>query len=401
MRFHVISGTRSGRLSKVMKPSLEMAEGGDVLEAAVGERRAVVALRRSEPADLAMQPVVVVVADITLEGDLGIAKRAEHLAIEHLTLERRPERLDLAVGPGGVDLGADVAHRKLAQGLAEAREHTRHPADERRPVVAHEVKRLAAQLDAVAQPLEDRRSGLGRGDAQPEHVAGVVIDQADDPGLEVALSRELDEEGSFDVDVPERVGASSLVARTARTWQRRARRAEVVEELLDPEVADPGDLASLEFRGDALGVPVRMQADRDHHLLDPGRMTKRRSVRPATLRHERGKTAGGLRRLPAEKAAPAATAGRERGGHTLLTQQSHQTRALADHRQLRTVLAVSRRPASASRQEPEARTFLVRVPEPAPVRIAKQRGVAREDLIHTSQRERSELAVPEITWNLN
>jgi hypothetical protein len=44
----------------------------------------------------------------------------------------------------------------------------------------------------------------------------VVVDQADDPGLEVALRSELDEERAFDVDVPERIRARPFVPRAVR-----------------------------------------------------------------------------------------------------------------------------------------------------------------------------------------
>src|SRR5712691_2618002 len=119
MRFPAVFGTRSGRLPYVVEPLGEMREGRYVVEPAIGEGRAVKALGRRKPANLAVQAVVVVVADERLESGFGVVERAEHAAIQDLALQRRPERLDLAVGPGRVDLGLDVSDLKLAQRLAE------------------------------------------------------------------------------------------------------------------------------------------------------------------------------------------------------------------------------------------------------------------------------------------
>jgi hypothetical protein len=47
-------------------------ERGDVVEAAVGEWRAVEALPGGRRVDLAVQPVIVVVADKALQGGLGV-----------------------------------------------------------------------------------------------------------------------------------------------------------------------------------------------------------------------------------------------------------------------------------------------------------------------------------------
>jgi hypothetical protein len=50
-------------------------------------------------------------------------------------------------------------------------------------------------------------------DPQAEQVSGVIVEQPDDPGLEVLTLRDLDEELAFDVDVPELVWGSALVSR--------------------------------------------------------------------------------------------------------------------------------------------------------------------------------------------
>ena len=79
MKFLVVSGTRSGRCTEILKPALQMRESRDVLEAAIGERGPVVALGGRQPADLAVQPVVVVVAGEALQRRLGVLKGAERL----------------------------------------------------------------------------------------------------------------------------------------------------------------------------------------------------------------------------------------------------------------------------------------------------------------------------------
>src|SRR5437870_4512957 len=198
-----------------------MLQRRDVLESAVGEWGSVVALGRSEPADLPVEPVIVVIAGEVGERGLGVGQRAEDLPIENLALERGPEGLDLPVRPGRVHLGLDVAHRQLAKGLAKAVEHPGHPVHELGAVVAHEVERTPTELDAVAQPDQDRRDLTGGGDAQTEDVPGVIVNQTEDPGLEVALTRELDEERSLDVDMPKRIGNRALIASTALPRERR------------------------------------------------------------------------------------------------------------------------------------------------------------------------------------
>src|SRR6266542_4282314 len=214
--------TPLGHGTQRLQPPLQMCESGDVLEAAVAEGRAVEALGRREPADLAVQAVVVVVANVLGQGRLGLGQRAEDLAVEDLGLEDAPEALDLAVRPGRVHLGTDVANVQLLQALAEAREHAGDPVHERRAVVGHELERDAAEVNALAQPGQDRAKDRIAVDAQTKHEARVVVDQADDPGLEASPRGELDEEGALDVDVPELVGPAALVARPPLRRQRRA-----------------------------------------------------------------------------------------------------------------------------------------------------------------------------------
>jgi len=58
-----------------------------------------------------VQAMVVVAVGVSGHGGLGGGQIREVLAVQDLGLEDGPERLDLAVGPGRVDLGADVTDR--------------------------------------------------------------------------------------------------------------------------------------------------------------------------------------------------------------------------------------------------------------------------------------------------
>src|ERR1019366_4786443 len=133
---------------------------------------------------------------------------------ENLGLEDKPEGLDLAVGPGRVDLGAQVVDVQLLQPPAKAREHVGHPGDKGLAVVAHQLQGLAAELEAVLEPAQDRRRVEIRVDAQADYETRVVVDDANDPGLDVAACGQPNEERPLDVDVPELVRTSALVART-------------------------------------------------------------------------------------------------------------------------------------------------------------------------------------------
>src|SRR5713101_4604765 len=398
MRFPVIVDTRSRGGSDIREPEHEVLERGDVVEATVGEWRAVEALGRREPADLAVQTVVVVVANEALQRGLGAAERAEDFAIEDLALERRPERLDLAIGPGRVHLGLDLADLQFAQRLAEAVEHAGHPVHELGAAVAHQVQRPTAQLDAVAQPHQDRGDLASGRNAQAQDVAGVVVDQAVDPGLEVTLALELDEERTFDVDVPERIDAVALVARATLARSGRPARAEVIEELLDPAVADRGDLAPAQLGRDALGVPVRVQPNRDDDLLEPCRVLRRGSPRTVPLGDERGEAAGRVGLLPAPQRHARAPAKIERRCEALVTSDPQHPRALPHRAQPRAWQVPLRRATTAGRQEAKAWSFLVRVTEPAPVGVAQLGGVVGEDLVHLRD---ASCAVSDTTGNLN
>src|SRR3989440_855643 len=248
-----------------------MVQSGDVLEPEVGEGGAVVALRRCDPAERAAKSVVVVVVDEVGERRLGFKEASEALTIEHLLLQDAPESLDLAVGSGRADLGSQMLDVEVAQALAEAGEHARHPDHEGEAVVTHQLEGVTAQLEALVEPSQDRRRlGLGQ-DAQPDHEAGMVVDQAHDPGLDVVLAAEVDEEGALDIDVPELIGSSPLVAGPWSRWDTAAGAAAGLEQAIDVGVANLIDPAPGQFSRDPLRVPVGEQANSDDDSVDPNR----------------------------------------------------------------------------------------------------------------------------------
>ena len=108
---------------------------------------------------------------------VGRGEIVEALAVEDRGLEGRPEGLDLAVRPGRVDLGPDVADLELGEGALEAAEHRPHDRDEGRAVVRHQRVGDAAQLDGLGESLEDRDGLLRRDGMDPEQVAAEVVDE--------------------------------------------------------------------------------------------------------------------------------------------------------------------------------------------------------------------------------
>jgi hypothetical protein len=76
---------------------------------------------------------------------------------------------------------------------------------------------------------------------------------------------------AIDVDVPELVGARSLIGRAALAVDGRPRGAEIGQQGIDGMVVERIDLAPGELGRLALRVPACGQARHDHRLLDPGR----------------------------------------------------------------------------------------------------------------------------------
>src|SRR6266567_2653894 len=260
---------RSGSIHDFLEPGLQMSQSGDVLKATIGERGAVVALSGSQPSEDAAQPVVVVVLGETRQCSFGSGKAFKALPVEDLRLEDVPESLDLAVGPRRADLRAQMLNSKFAELLSEQSEDAWHPDDKRLSVVAHELKRLAAQFEAFVQPSEDGRGFVLVQDAKPDNEPGMVVNKTNKPGLDVTAAPQVDEERALDVDVPEFVGPTSFVAGTGRSGHSSPTAAAGCEETIDMVGADLVDLASHHFGGNPLRVPVGVKPDGDDDQVDP------------------------------------------------------------------------------------------------------------------------------------
>src|ERR671924_362121 len=99
----------------------------------------------------------------------------------------------------------------------------------------------------------------------------MVVDQANHPGLDVALGAQVDEEGALVVDVPELIGSSPLVAGPGPRRHTAASAAVGSEQAVDIGVANLIDPAPSQFSRDPLRVPVGEQANGDDDAVDPSR----------------------------------------------------------------------------------------------------------------------------------
>src|SRR5258708_21888975 len=136
---HVLS-----RPPDVCQPTVEVLERENIGEAEVGEGRAVIAFAWGQKAESTAERVVVVVGREALQGALSLEEAPKQLAVEDLVLEDVPERLDLAIRPGRVDLSPKMVDSEVLQSLAEAGQHAGHPSNKGLAVVTHEVQRLPA-----------------------------------------------------------------------------------------------------------------------------------------------------------------------------------------------------------------------------------------------------------------
>src|SRR6266545_1628660 len=360
-------GTESGCTHDLLEPGFQVSQGGDVLKALVGERSAVVTLGRGDPAKNPTETVVVVVLGKTGQGLLGGGQAGEALAVEDLGLEDVPEGLDLAVGPGRRDLRSQMPDMKLLKAFAETREQARQPADEWLAVVAHELQGLAAEFEAFIHPEHDgSRLFLGQ-DAQADDKSRVVVDQTRDPGLDVSAA-EIDEEGAFQIDVPQLVGSAPLIARARRPRHRAAAAAACLEELINVVGADAVDLAPAHLCGNPFRIPVGVQTDGDDDQVDPGRDRDPQPMRASgavdqaddPLALEGGKPAVERATRDLELAA-----GRLDSNLMAKADSSHPEANLVEFRPCR----LTARPTVLSRQEQEPRTFLITMPAKTTVRI--------------------------------
>ena len=120
--------------------------------------------------------------------------------------------------------------------------------------------------------------------------------------------------------------------------------------------------------------------------------------RAVSLRDERGEATGRVRLLPAPQRHATAPAKVERRRRALVASGPHHPGALPHGVEARSWHVPQGRPTTAGRQEAEARSFLERVTEPAPVGIAQLGGIVGKDLVHPSD---ASAAVSETTGNLS
>jgi hypothetical protein len=272
-----------------------------------------------------------------------------------------PERLDLAVRPGRVDLGPDVADRELGKAALEPAEHRAGDRDERRPVVGHELVRHPAQLDRLLEQGEDPDRLLRRDGADPEEEPAVVVDEGDEVAGPCQAGRPDEVERALEIDVPELVGGGALVVWAGRPDVARPVRPVASEDAVDLAVGERPHLAPPELGGDPPAVPVGQQADGEDEPLD-----RRRQVAPPanarTVKEPREPIALEAR-APAEQAGPAAPElGAERGQRDAVCPTPEGGPASPhDGRKIPEADAVRWSPAL-RRHEQEARTLLVVVP---------------------------------------
>jgi len=80
----------------------------------------------------------------------------------------------------------------------------------------------------------------------------VIVDQADNPGLEVARAFDVDEEGAFDVDVPELIRLGALIARSRLARHRSPAAAKLAKQLVNVLVAEVASLTPPHLSSDPL-----------------------------------------------------------------------------------------------------------------------------------------------------
>ena len=107
-------------------------------------------------------------------------------------------------------------------------------------------------------------------------------------------------------------------------------------------------------------------------------------ARTAALGDEPGEAAALVRALPAPEARPTALGQRQRRADAILTGDPYQPGALAKNGEILAWPGRSWRSAPAGREESKSEALLVRVPEPAPLRVAPLMQIAIE-LIHGGQ----------------
>ncbi len=132
----------------------------------------------------------------------------------------------------------------------------------------------------------------------------MVVDQAEEPSLEVTAAGEPDEERTFDVDVPEFVGLAPFLARPRRRSHAATAAAEALEDFIDVGVADLVDLPAFHLGSNSLRVPVRRQSNGDDDPAHPVRDSSLSLNSCARLGKQSGDDTSFVQSSPAKYAPP-------------------------------------------------------------------------------------------------
>ena len=130
----------------------------------------------------------------------------------------------------------------------------------------------------------------------------MVVNQAEEPSLEVTAAGEPDEERTLDVDVPEFVGLAPFVSRPWRRSDAAAAAAAALEEFIDVGVADPVDLAAFHLCSNSLRVPVGRESNGDDDPAYPFRDSRLSFTPGARLGDQSGDATGSKESSPAKYA---------------------------------------------------------------------------------------------------
>jgi len=139
------------------------------------------AIRRAEALQGLVGAAVVVVLHPESDPLAGRLEALELRALQELLPDRLPEALDLAQGHGVMGPALQVVHPILA----ELRLEPRGPAPTRvlPALVGEQLLRDAVLRHRPAVDLQDVLRRLAAEDVQPHHVAGVIVEKADEVGV--------------------------------------------------------------------------------------------------------------------------------------------------------------------------------------------------------------------------
>jgi hypothetical protein len=160
------------------------------------------AIRRAEPLQGLVGPAVVVVLHPEPHPLASRVEAVELGALQELLPDRLPEALDLAQGHGVMGPALQVVHAILAElGLEAGRAP---PAGELPALVGEHLPGHAVLRHRPAVDLQHVLRRLAAEDVQPHHVAGVIVEEADEVGVLAAQP-----EGE-DVGLPELIRRGTL-----------------------------------------------------------------------------------------------------------------------------------------------------------------------------------------------